>query len=82
MKNTTIRYKKIQVFRMLITGLFLICSASAIAQENDLFDSLGIIRFKQPIKMYEFSLKSTEGKTVRFEDFKGKVVFLNFWTTW
>src|SRR5829696_3644568 len=27
-------------------------------------------------------LKGINGKTVRLEDFKGKVVVLNFWATW
>ena len=29
-----------------------------------------------------FKLADLEGKTVRFSDFKGKTVLLNFWTTW
>jgi thiol-disulfide isomerase/thioredoxin len=30
----------------------------------------------------DFSLKSLDGKKVRLSDFRGKVVVLNFWTTW
>lgn len=29
-----------------------------------------------------FTLKDSEGKTVSLEDYKGKVVLLNFWATW
>ncbi len=30
----------------------------------------------------EFSLTDLEDKTIRLSDFRGKVVFLNFWATW
>ena len=31
---------------------------------------------------YEFKLKTIEGKTIRMDSLKGKVVFLNLWATW
>lgn len=33
-------------------------------------------------KMPVISLKDLNGKTVKLEDFKGKVILLNFWATW
>jgi len=30
----------------------------------------------------DFSLADTSGRTVHLSDYKGKVVFLNFWATW
>jgi len=34
------------------------------------------------LPMADFRLQDLKGKIVRFSDFKGKVVLLNFWTTW
>ncbi len=31
---------------------------------------------------YDFQLTDVNGNLVRFEAFKGKVIFLNFWATW
>ena len=31
---------------------------------------------------YDFSLVTMDGKVVPFDEFKGKVVFMNFWATW
>ena len=31
---------------------------------------------------YNFRLKSDDGQEIDFKDFKGKVVFMNFWATW
>ncbi len=31
---------------------------------------------------YEFALKDLEGNKIPFDQFKGKVVFLNLWATW
>ena len=33
-------------------------------------------------KAIEFSLPDLEGDMTSFEDYKGKVIFLNFWATW
>jgi peroxiredoxin len=40
----------------------------------------------QPIKKngidFNFCLKDLKGRKVELKDFKGKVIFLNFWATW
>jgi peroxiredoxin len=33
-------------------------------------------------KVPDFSLQDLDGKTVTLKEFRGKVVFLNFWATW
>jgi len=49
---------------------------------GDLFKTLQMERFTPPRRAKPFALPTLEGKTVRLADFRGKVVFLNFWATW
>jgi len=37
---------------------------------------------RKPIPAADFELRTLEGRTVRLSDFRGKVVLMNFWTTW
>jgi peroxiredoxin len=45
-------------------------------------DILGIVRFNEKIEAPSFSLKDITGKEVKLHDYRGKIVFLNFWATW
>ena len=47
-----------------------------------LYSSLSIQRIDPPPKAEDFTLKTLEGRTVSLKDYRGKVVFLNFWATW
>jgi thiol-disulfide isomerase/thioredoxin len=42
----------------------------------------GCARAQTPAPAYQFSLATVDGGTVRLEDMKGKVVFLDFWAGW
>jgi thiol-disulfide isomerase/thioredoxin len=35
-----------------------------------------------PVPAGDFELQTLDGKTVRLSDYRGKVVLINFWTTW
>ncbi len=37
---------------------------------------------RRPVPAADFQLCTLEGKAVRLSDFRGKVVLMNFWTTW
>ena len=57
-------------------------SAKADSQDlNKLFDDMGVIKMVQALPV-EITLNDTDGRPVSLSDFRGKTVFLNFWTTW
>lgn len=47
-----------------------------------LFRGMGIIEVPHITPPVDFSLIDINGQQFRLSDFKGKIVFLNFWTTW
>jgi len=46
-----------------------------------LFSDIGVVKTLNALPV-EVELKDPEGRTIRLSDFRGKIVFLNFWTTW
>ncbi len=49
---------------------------------RDLFKALDLIRPPRAQAAKEFSAPTLNGRAVKLADFKGKVLFLNFWATW
>jgi peroxiredoxin len=49
---------------------------------TDYMKQLAIIPFDQKIKAQNFILKDLEGNDVSLEDYRGKIILLNFWATW
>jgi peroxiredoxin len=47
-----------------------------------LFRDMLIIKVPQTSDPIEIRLNDTDGRPVSISDFRGKIVFLNFWTTW
>jgi thiol-disulfide isomerase/thioredoxin len=45
------------------------------------FSDMKVIRTRNALPV-EVELKDLDGHTIRLSDFRGKIVFLNFWTTW
>jgi cytochrome oxidase Cu insertion factor (SCO1/SenC/PrrC family) len=60
---------------------FLLTGSGAAAAGPD-FASLQVQPYQPPKPAPAFSLPSLDGRTVRLEDFRGKVVLLFFWATW
>ena len=52
-------------------------------QELDrLFSDMGVLRFPFSTDPVEITLKDLNGRQVSLSDLRGKIVFINFWTTW
>jgi cytochrome oxidase Cu insertion factor (SCO1/SenC/PrrC family) len=71
--------------KMLACGLLALalCAASpAVRAAGPDYAGMTVQPFDPPKAAPGFSLPTLDGKTVRLEDFKGKVVMLVFWTSW
>lgn len=44
--------------------------------------ALGLLTPREPVAAPVFALPDVAGKSVSLKDFRGKVVFINFWATW
>ncbi len=51
---------------------------SQVTQKKDSADSQEQAYYKAP----DFTLKNLDGDEVRLSDYRGKIVFVNFWATW
>jgi thiol-disulfide isomerase/thioredoxin len=59
--------------------------ASAASQDQELerlLSNMGILKIPHISRPVEIQLKDVFGNTVSLSEFRGKVVFLNFWATW
>lgn len=70
--------------RCLCTALIVLSSLcfSAEGGKDDLFSKIKIIPVKGDKRAPDFSLKDLNGNKVGIKQFKGKIIFLNFWATW
>jgi thiol-disulfide isomerase/thioredoxin len=57
-------------------------AAVPVAEIRDLMIAAGLAVPKDPMPADDFALSSLEGANVKLSDYRGKVVFLNFWATW
>jgi len=76
-----VRFRKIS-FPCFLAYALLCLFATAIGGEEDLLQKIGAKQIKDKKKAPPFSLEDLSGKKVELKQFKGKVVFLNFWATW
>src|SRR4030043_1595984 len=69
-------------FYFLLVILLLNLHFPAESGEDDLFSKIKIIPIKGNKRAPDFSLKDLNGNKVELKQFRGKIVFLNFWATW
>jgi len=67
---------------LILLLLLLVLPLPAGGGEEDLFLKIKISPIKGDKKASEFCLKDLSGKKVELKQFKGKIIFLNFWATW
>ena len=84
-KSYLARQHKIKkVFLML--AIFGLCALFALSvslySATDPLSAAGVVKFKKKINAPGFMIKDLKGNQVNLEDFRGKVVLLDFWTTW
>ena len=80
-----IRSMKLEkIFSCMLFGIFLFLSfiPSSNGGESDLFQKVGAKQMKVRKWAPNFSLDDLNGQKVELKNFKGKVIFLNFWATW
>ncbi|MBI4611455.1 MAG: redoxin domain-containing protein [Candidatus Rokubacteria bacterium] len=65
-----------------LASLAIALLATATLGDEPDFAALGIQRYAPPKPAPPFALPDLNGRTVRLEDLRGKVVLLYFWTTW
>ena len=72
------------IFRCLCVILIVLANLSISAEggEDEFYSRMKINPIKGNKKAPDFFLKDLSGKEVEIRQFKGKVVFLNFWATW
>ena len=79
--------KSRKIFHLTTLTIFFVFLNSHILEdrargESHFIESLNLIRIDEKVKAQNFALEDLNGNTVHLGDYLGKVVFLNFWTTW
>jgi cytochrome oxidase Cu insertion factor (SCO1/SenC/PrrC family) len=75
--------------RTYAVGLTLLCifwlvgaAPQVLAADPEYFEALNLMYFSKPTVLPDLSLPDVDGKEVSLRAFRGKVILLNFWTTW
>ncbi len=71
------------IILLIILGIWVIPALwGSLDAAEDLMSAARVMRFKERRIAPEFALEDMQGKRVKLEDLRGKVVLLDFWATW
>ncbi len=67
---------------LLIVGVLSVVLRPNLATSEDPFKALELIKPSRVQAARDFTVPSPDGRAIKLADYRGKVVFLNFWATW
>jgi peroxiredoxin len=67
---------------LFLISTLLLFSPPAYSEEASLFSKIGIQSIRDRNQAPHFCLEGLNGEKVRLNALKGKIIFLNFWTSW
>jgi len=83
MKKLKIRGTSLLAGMVLGTFIFILFPQGAPAKTlSEALEAFKILEFKEKMSAPDFQLKDLQGNTVSLKDYKGKPIFMVFWTTW
>ncbi len=74
--------KKITMLLIIIGICITMAPWKTLGASDELMAAAGFVRFSGSPRAPDFDLKDLEGNRVRVQDFRGRIVLLNFWATW
>ncbi len=69
-------------FAVLAISLLIFASWNTSRAKEDPMAAVGAFKFKNGTMAPDFLMENLAGNQVKLEDFRGKVVLLDFWVTW
>ena len=82
MKNLPLRSVLFPVIIFLLGACTAKAQSSISPDLSKAFKDAGLNLFKEGVSIRDFTLTTLDGESATLSQFKGKVVFLNFWATW
>jgi peroxiredoxin len=80
-EDKTMRRRAVCQVATIVAALGLLLGGKAADAREHLFDAMGMAKVP-PKAAPNFTLSTTDGQQVALQQYRGKVVFLNFWATW